>query len=437
MELRLKIPFTKPSPDDLYRKINRHSEALKSIGMPGVIIEGTTPSQRFFTMASLFGGRSANVDCRTAAGQSEAYNRCPPLNAVVNRWLRASANARWHIVDSEGNDITPTGTTLPVIMQGPNAVQTWSEFVTQTAAMMLVHGQAYWYKLKPVGINNVSAMWVLPNYLVTEQVTGKTINQTAVSGVIDHYKVTIGGNTFRLSVDEVTKIRDISANFYAGTGSTNITDGQARIYAMSDVVNGLIAAYQAKKNTIVNRGPLGMLVSDQGNNVMTVPLSDEEERKLHDKLLMYGTQDGQRQEIISKHAMRWVQITKGIRELMLFEEIEAGTREVCAALDYPFELLGYDKGSSLAGGNKYVELKKMLYTDSIIPVMGLIGDALTREFLRPGQYIKPYYDHLDIYQSSRREDAEAMKIYNEACRVAFEGGAMTLEQWTAGLQNYL
>jgi hypothetical protein len=245
---------------------------------------------------------------------------------------------------------------------------------------------------------------------------------------------------FDVSTADMVKVRDSSVNFYAGSASTtysygnSITDGQSRLYPMSDVINSLIAAYTAKKTTIINRGPLGILAAEGGGNIMQVPLSQQEEDQLHLKLRQkYGTQEGQRQEIITKQAMKWVQINKDIKSLMLFEEVEAGTREICAVMDYPFELLGYGSGSSLAGGGKFLELKKMLYTDSVIPGTEAIGIALTNIFLKAGQYLKPYFDHLDIFQRSRKEDADAMKVFNDACKVAVDGGAMTVEEWRAML----
>lgn len=432
--------YFRSSPDKIARRIERDTNRLKALSIPTYISE-FDGKKNFYTLASIIGSVGSNYDCRTVQGQADAYNNCAPLNAVINRWLRASANAKWYVEDVNGKTINSSSSAVR-LLDNPNPVQSWREFAAQTAAMILVHGQAYWYKVGPVGMRTISAIWVLPNYLVTERVTGRYTAAASLGDIVTGYNVTLGGTTQSLLPSEIIKIRDISANFFTGATATvsttdGITSAQSRIYAMSDVINSLVAAYQAKKNTIVKRGPLGMLVSEGGNNVMSLPLTSDEEDELHAKLSRYGMQDGQRQEIITRHAMRWVQITKGIKELMLFEEVEAGTREICSAMDYPFELLGYSAGSSLAGGGKYAEVKKLLYTDSIIPVMAHIGDAVTKHILPPGQYFRPYYDHLDVFQSSRREDAEAMKIYNEACRVAVEAGAMTLQQWQDGLNNYL
>jgi hypothetical protein len=40
---------------------------------------------------------------------------------------------------------------------------------------------------------------------------------------------------------------------------------------------------------------------------------------------------------------------------------------------------------------------------------------------------------LDIFQRSRKDDADAMKVFNDACKVAVDGGAMTVEEWRAML----
>ena len=440
MELRIPLPFTKHTPSQVLRKIAKLDNQLKSFGLPTVIAQSN--GENFY---SLFGsaGKSVSIDCTTAQGQADAYNICPPLNAVTNRWLRAAANARWLIVDQDGKAITPNKSPLPELMNRPNALQSWGEFILQSLAMKRIHGQVYWLKLRPEGMNDVKSLWVIPNYMIREYLTGNVFKQSEISGIVQRYEITFGGTITSIPVDDIIKLRDTSVNFYTGTTQTisqgnGITDGQSRLYAMSDVINALTAAYVAKKQTIIKRGPLGILTGGGSNSINSNPLTDPELKKIHDQFeKIYGVGEGQRQEILTKADVKWVQITKGIKDLMLFEEIEAGTREICAAMDYPFELIGYQTGSSLAGGGKIKELKSMLYTDSIIPETESIGDALAYQFLQPGQYLRPFFDHLDVFQKSRQDDATALKVYNEACKLAVDGGAMTLQEWQAGIKNYL
>lgn len=435
------IPFTKSSPVRLLKKVDSLNIQLKEYGLPRVIMESN--GDKFYTYDT---GIYAigQLDCTTVKGQADAYNACSPLNAVVNRWLRAASNARWIIVDADDQPIKSVKSSLPDLMLKPNALQSWNEFILQSEAMIRVHGQCFWYKLRPDGMKDVRGLWVIPNYMILETLSGKFLKQSELSEIVTGYEIIINGISMPVSPDEIIKVRDSSVNFYAGMSNANqqgrnVTDGQSRIYAMSDVINGLIAAYQAKKNTIVKRGPMGILGADKGTGtVMNVPMTPKDEKALHEKLEQaYGNLDGQRQEVITKEALKWTQITKGIKDLMLFEEIESGTREICATMDYPFELLGYGSGASLAGGGKYLELKKMLYSDSIIPDTTALGIAITKNFLPPNTFLKPFFDHMDFYQRSRLDDATALKMYNEACLIAVQANAMTTEQWVSGLENYL
>jgi hypothetical protein len=440
MELRINLPFTKQSPDQIATKIAKLENKLKNYNLPRVIAESN--GTKFYTYET---GIYAvgQLDLTTPRGQADAYNTCAPLNSVVSRWLRAAGNAKWLIVDEKGKVIPNPKGALPGLMIRPNPLQVWNEFILHVEAMKMVHGQCYILKVRPDGMNDVTGMWVIPNYMITEKLTGKFLGQSDISGIVTGYQITYNGIITDVPYNDIIKIKDSSVNFYAGVVSTtaqgnSITDGQSRLFAMSDVINRLIAAYQAKKDTIIKRGPLGILSSDKGESVMNVPMLPKDEKALHDKLeAAYGTGDNQRQQIITKEALKWVQITKGIKDLMLFEEVEAGTREICAVMDYPFELLGYGTGASLAGGGKFLELKKMLYTDSVIPASEYLGQVFDKEFFVNGQYLKPYFDHLDVFQSSRQEDAAAMKTYNEACKIAYDSGSMELEAWKSGLENYM
>lgn len=435
MEFTVPIPFTKKTPEQILRKIDKLNIQLKGQTF------NLRDAPKFYAIKTGF-SIGTTVDCSKVIGQAQAYNTCPPLNAVVNRWLLAAANAVWMIVNKDNE---PIKSDIQSLIDRPNPIQTTLDFLLQAAAMLKIHGQCYIYKAKGIGLRTPYNLWVIPNYLVSEKLTGKWMDQTKIEDVVSGYQIEFGGRTIPVIPEDMIKIKSPSANFFSGqvsaytTQGNSITDGQSRLFAMSDVVNGLTAAYASKMEVIKNGGPLGVL-SKVGNkeSIGVIPATPEERAKFYtDFENTFGTGHGQQKYMLAREEFRWVQINKGIKDLMLFEEIESGTREVCAAMDYPFELLGYSKDSSLAGGGKFKELKLMLYTDSIIPSCEYLGKALSRELLRPGEIFKPFFDHLDIFQKSRQDDAATLKTFLDAVKIAIELGLMTDVEAKELMKNYL
>ena len=120
------------------------------------------------------------------------------------------------------------------------------------------------------------------------------------------------------------------------------------------------------------------------------------------------------------------------RELMLFEEIEDDVRQIADNYDYPMYLLGFKAGSTFSNVG---EAKKALYQDTIIPEAEGWAEAFTTyfELKNLGFKLSVFFDHLDVFQQSEKERAEAFKIKNEGFKIAYELGVVTREEWRVGI----
>ena len=135
--------------------------------------------------------------------------------------------------------------------------------------------------------------------------------------------------------------------------------------------------------------------------------------------------------IITNASLRWQAMTFPTKELMLFEEIEDDTRQIADAFDFPMHLLGFKKGTTYANVN---EAKKSFYQDATIPEAENFANAFAQYFDLPdGLRLVPSYDHLEIFQKSRKDQAEVVRIICEGYKTAYEKGIVTLEEWRSAM----
>lgn len=401
----------------------------KSIDRP---VKLTGGREVFFTYWPGFGSETQR-DTTTLTGQGWAYNNCPAVNAIINKKVRAFTNAKWKIVNEKGDPATGKLGILPKLMLRPNPAQTWNEFIAQAKVYEQTFGEVFILPVMPLFFNDktsVKAVWVVPNWLITENVTGKIFNQTELDQIIESYVINFNGHeSDPIPADQILRIRD---------GSSPITEmaekilhGQSRLYPLSNPVTNIISAYEARNVMITRKGALGILSNDAKDVGGTIPLRKDDKESLQNDFKKYGLSKEQYQVIITNASLKWQAMTFPTRELMLFEEIEDDTRQIADAYDFPMHLLGFKKGTTYANVN---EAKKSFYQDATIPEALNFANAFAQYFELPEQFqLVPSYEHLEIFQKSRKDQAEVTRILCEGYKIAYEKKIVTLEEWRSAM----
>ena len=121
------------------------------------------------------------------------------------------------------------------------------------------------------------------------------------------------------------------------------------------------------------------------------------------------------------------------KDLMLFEEIEDDIRQIADSYNYPMHLLGFKAGTTFSN---YLEAKKSMYSDGIIPNANTIFEAISKFFVTEdfGFTLKAFYDHLDVFQKSRKEDADAFRIMALGLDTPYKSGVITREEYRIKLE---
>lgn len=390
---------------------------VKGISQPVLSVENDGTG--FFY--SITGSGTAQ-DTRTVQGQLQAYQRCPAVSGIIHKKVAAHLNGELWICNEDEKEAPNSAAfyTIRRLMQRPNVMQSWDEFYAQAQLFMQIFGEVFIMAIVPVGfnINNCKALWVLPNWDMSIKATGKMFYQFDRNEIIEGYYL----RQEKIPSEFVLHIKDAGYNY------DNPLNGMSRLSQLQDPVSNIIAAYESRNVLITRRGAIGILSNESKDTVGALPLKPEEKTELQNDFRRYGLMRDKWQVIISNAALKWQSMTYSTRDLMLFEEIEADTRQIADNYGYPSYLLGFTGGTTF---NNVNEAKKSLYQDTIIPEADAFFDAFSAFFglKEKGYEVECYFDELDIFQESENEKAQAMLAINQANQIAYQNGIITLEEW--------
>lgn len=369
------------------------------------------------------GGKRFTFATDSVERQIEAYDKCAPVAAILNRKARAFSNGKWWVLDKDGKEAKGSeAERIRSLLRRPNAIQTWRQFNSQAELFLNLFGEVFIFALTPVGMpDKVKALWVLPNWAVDVKLTGKMFMQTEVTEMIESYSLNYNGVKTVLPVESVLHLKDQHIN------TNEILRGRSRMVGLQDEVSNIIAAYESRNVLITRRGAIGVLSNESKDSVGNIPMSDEDKKNLQEDFQKYGLSRDQWQVIITNASLKWQAMSMPTKDLLLFEEIEDDVRQIADTYEYPMYLLGFKSGTTYSNVG---EAKKSLYQDSIIPEAEYIAESLT-SFLKAdlvGLQIKVFYDHLDIFQQGEKEKADAFKVRSDANVTLYEKGIITLNQ---------
>lgn len=385
---------------------------------------------KFFStwLPELLGISATECDTTTTQGQMDAYQYCAPVNSIVNKQADALKNGRFLFTDAAGNETKPPSTHLAKLITQPNPVQNFKQFMAQAYAFMKVHGIAYCLPVYGITKTEPSSLWVIPNFMVTPEYTGKVFSQTQLSDIVQGYRVQ--GMAAVIPAEDMLVFRD-----------STISNNQAlqkwivplsRLAPVKDQINSVLASTDAWLTISKRKGvPLGIISSGAKDSTSSIPLTPQEKQEAHDELNQYGLSGDNKKFVITSASLNYQQIGLPVRDLMLLEGIEANSRHISNAFNYPFELLSYTSNASLANGGEIKEAEKRHYTNQIIPDAEGICDTINRFFNLTAVTLKSYFDHLEVFQKSKEETGRALLTLTTGLDKAYIKRAITLEEYRA------
>ena len=260
-------------------------------------------------------------------------------------------------------------------------------------------------------------MWNLPSDVMKINTTGKLFDQWEKDKIIENYEMSAyAGRDKRIfNTDEVwhTNNND-SPEYYKGLSK------------LEPIRKNLsnIAAVLKTANVLYNeRGGLFLFSQDSKGEFGGIPIEDKDKKDIERQYRKdYGIHEDQSRYIMTSASMKATPISYPIKDLMLFEELEADFSAILSMYGMKRDLFPSVKGATF---ENQVTAERSTYESTIQPNADDKARILT-DILRledKGLRLKASFEHLSVMQ----ED-EKMKADRERIRVD-----TLIKQWQEGL----
>ena len=374
----------------------------------------------------LFGSRADYINTLTPMGQARAFERCSILASIITKKVSAISDARYWVKDQEGNDVE--GTDILDKMRNPNPYQTLPEFVCMVEFFSQIFGKAYIVKLDAIG-TGAFELYVVPNILVTENEKLEQEISFAPQSNIESYYINVNGLSFKVDTEHMFVVNDVTYSMNQMGGSVS------RLAALQYPINTFVASYDAVNELLVNRGMLAIISMKAENPAVTMKMgaTKEEKQELEQQLNRYGILRGKMKYAITGYDVACVPVSSSISDLGI-SEIQLNCKKDIA-YTYQVPAIMLDMADS-----KYANLaqaKLDFYTNDIIPAAKNIMATMNRIYGNDKYTVQAFFDHLDLFQEAKRQQAAGMVSLVSALNQSMQSGLMNVQEAREQLDKFL
>lgn len=373
-------------------------------------------------------------NCGDAYG---VYQRCAPLQAIIDRIAEALTNGTWCIKNADGDDVSKSSRRnkkIVSLLRNPNPLQTYTDFLKQVSLYRSIYGGAYIYANMPAGfIDKVDAtsIWVFSPDEVETVYSDNLFSATDIKGIIKKYIITPKNadvSNFEVEPENVIFLYDTSET--VDILNVNKSGGWAkRIRSLFYEIRNVMQAQEAIYSLNSDRGAQGIISNIGKDGIGFVPLDKEEKQRIQNRFRSsYGLRRDQDKILVTDAPLTYTAIGYNVKDLMLFEGVRENIMHMCDTFNYPFDLLASEKGKTAA--DKRTSMAG-LYQDNIIPLSVEISGKLSAFFgLNPQEEcITIDYSHLDIFQQGNVERNNSMRLLAQTGHIMFNGEVITREEF--------
>lgn len=282
----------------------------------------------------------------------DAYATVSDVYAIVSKIARTAASVEWYVeqVNEDGTTERVTNSKLNELLECPNRMQNWSEFIEEHISYRLVTGDSYIYGLAPIGF---------PENYYTELNNLQAQNVVIVSGnevePVSGYRMR-WDNRIKWQTNEVVHIKypNLSGEREQSLYGMSPLTASARVWKTSG------ERWEASAKVLHNGGVTGIL-SDESERPMNPDKAQVLEDQVNEKL---GGANKFGRVMASHKKLRYLQLGLSPEQLQLLEQGVISLRALCNAYHISSALFNDPEGKK---NNNQKEAEKSLWTDAVIP----------------------------------------------------------------------
>jgi len=250
----------------------------------------------------------------------------PHLGAVVDKGSEMFSAVKFKIVrlDTEEEEVDYTHR-LNVVLQDPNKLQTWKQFLYMVYTYKILSGAAFIYP--GFGINrtpnNLSYLAAIDFVSHTKNVNyqARTITNPDPDELIESIDFNFAYSpSVRMLPSELMWVKDRFVNY---------VDDYSRVISLQKNLENIYKVLVARGVLIDKKGGIGMIAGNQKDSGMSVPLRPREKLKLEKVVNDHNLGAGGKSIMVTDVPLRFTPFVFPTRELMLFEEIEDDFNTIC------------------------------------------------------------------------------------------------------------
>lgn len=315
------------------------------------------------------------------------------------------------------------------LMLQANYYENFKEIMVEYIVMRLITGNAYIYAdTEPIFSKSLykycDRYFVLPSQDVFAVLD---FAKPFTDDKVKYYTCTYLNQLRRIPKELVLHIKD-SQDYDEETFK-----GFSRLLSQKYTLANLVAVYEARNVIYTKRGALGAIISGKSDQDGTQPLTPKEIEDLQDKFQRnYGLRSDKNQLIISEAPINYVQFGKSISELQPFEETLQDAIQIAGIFGVNKELIPR-KDNSTFSNQRAAEID--CYSNVVMPLVNEFLEKFSHwsGLYNDGLYLCADFSQVDILVSNRKEKEEKNRIISEKCKMEFNMGIITLNDWRTQL----
>lgn len=315
------------------------------------------------------------------------------------------------------------------LMLQANYYANFKELMVEYIVMRLITGNAYIYADTDVSFVNAlykycDSFFVLPSQDVFAEIDfAKPFTEEKVK----YYSCMYFNQVRQIPRELVLHIKD-SQDYDEETFK-----GFPRLWSQKYTLANLVAVYEARNVIYTKRGALGAIISGKSDQDGTQPLTPKEIEDLQDKFQRnYGLRSDKNQLVISEAPINYVQFGKSISELQPFEETLQDAIQIAGIFGVNKELIPR-KDNSTFSNQRAAEID--CYSNVVMPLVNEFLEKFSHwsGLYDDGLYLSADFSQVDILVANRKEREEKNRIISEKCKMEFNMGIITLNDWRTQL----
>lgn len=332
------------------------------------------------------------------------YYEIPELHAVINRYAKMIASANPIIVNDKGEIQKTNGNTIFKLIDRPSAMQSWGTMMYMIAVNKCVTNNALIYapkgsfgalQLLPLAFNNVK---IVP--------TGKNLISAELGSFIEKFQIPTS------VVDSYKDFYPQDVVYLTEPDGINLFNTKSKIDTLKYPLSNLKKQYEKRNVLLSNMFSLGILSSDNGDGISSVPLQPQDIVQMRKD--MKQRHDGE--IIITDKTLKFNPMTFPTKDLMLFEEMTADKLAIIDEYGLNQHMFGQGEGGKGSTFSNVEMGERQAYNSTIIPDTEIIYDELTKQLGldREGLYLVPDFSHISVLKDDEKTNAESLLKRAEA-----------------------